>query len=458
MDVSGKPVEIPAANLEVIAKNSPPLPAARQLVLGTSATNIFLGQPIRVQVLLPVLADNQVEALREVQFNGAGLMMDKTATRQSVEPINFNGQLKPAFIYETTVTPMAAGHLTFSAQAFTAGREFGGPISISGQVVIASGPTKYVLLTSEPLTLNVRPVPAEGELPGFTGALGKFIVDKPQLATNRLHVGEPVRLKVGFHGEGNLTRFVPPEAPRSRTWQIIADKLPAVGFTLIPLTDEVSATPAIPFCAFDPTTGKYADLTIPSFAVTVTGESLPLELQTDEPETKSAPLKLSSLALTPEKTVTNLQPLLTKPWWIFLQLVPVYALFRLWQWDERRRFLAAHPEIVRRQKAKQALRLEKTRLRAARVDGDAGKFLHHAAAALRIVCAPHLPAHPQALVSGDVLAQLDEAERNGPTGEMVRRIFAAADSQFASQPPTPADLLAMAATVEAVLQKLEARL
>ncbi len=261
------------------------------LVLETSATNVFLGQPFqRARDAAGGSAANEIEALREIQFNGDGLMTDKTAFRQSIEAVNINGQLKPAFVCEMTVTPIATGPLKFSAQGFTAGREFSGPISIRGQVNLPGGPAKYVLLVSDPVEINVRPLPAEGELPGFTGAIGKFFRDPPQLATNRLRVGEPVQLKIVFHGEGDLTRFVPPAPPRSRDWQIIADPPPATGFTLIPLTDEMHETPAIPFSYFDPATAKYVDLTIPPLPVTVVGEGLPVQLPAfdDEDEIRRA--------------------------------------------------------------------------------------------------------------------------------------------------------------------------
>src|SRR5665213_2031659 len=455
---SGGPVKIPAASLDVVAGNASP-PPARRLALETSATNVFLGEPFRVRVLLPAGPGNQIEALREIQLNGDGLMTDKTALRQSIAVVNVNGQLKPAFVCEMTVTPIAAGPQQVSAQGFTAGREFSGPISIRGQVSLPGGPTKYVLLVSDPVQINVRPLPAEGELPGFTGAIGKFFRDPPQLATNRLRVGEPVSLKIAFHGEGDLTRFVPPVPPRSRGWQIIAAPPPASGFTLIPLTDEVQETPAIPFSYFDPETAKYVDLTIPPQPVTVVGEGLPVQLPAfDDDEQSAAPLKLSGLAPTPGKTVASLKPLQMRGWFVAVQLAPVIGLFALWQWDRRRRFLAAHPEIVRRLQARRALHREKRKLQNAIVAGDAAAFAQHAADAMRIAVAPHYPANPQALVCGDVLAQLDDAEQNDQAGETVKKVFAAADAQFAVITQTPPDLAALKSGVAAVLQKLEEKL
>ena len=458
VNVMGATVEIPAASLDVVAANPGPA-VARCLGLEISATNVYLGQPFRVRVLLPPGPGNQIEALREIQLNGDGLMTDKAAMRQAIEPVIVEGQPKPAFVCEMTVTPIAAGPLKFSAQGFTAGREFTAPISIRGQASMFGGPARYVLLVSDPVEIQVRPLPVEGELPGFTGAIGKFFCDPPQLATNRLHVGQPVHLGITFHGEGDLTRLAPPTAPWSRDWQIISDPPPATSFTLIPLSDDAHETPAIPFSYFDPDTGKYVDLTIPALPVTVVGDGLPVELPTfDESGKSAAPLKLSVLAATPGKTVWSLKPLQLRPWFVGLQLLPLAGILALWQWDRRRRYLEAHPDIVRRAQARRALRRERLQLQKALAARDAPAFVRHAARAMGIAVAPHFPANPQALVGGDVLAQLDESARNGHAGETVKKVFAAADAQFAVTPQTPADLPAMRVGVEAVLQNLEDKL
>ena len=459
VNVYGKPVEIPAAELEVVGQNSPPPPPARQLVLDASATNLFIGQPFRVRVMLPAGPGNSIQALREVQLNGQGLMTDKMATRQSIQEVSVNGQIKPTFLCEMVVTPIAAGHLKFSAQAFTAGREFGGAVVIQGGVVVSGGTPQYVLLVSDPVEINVRPLPSTGEPPGFTGAIGKFFYDPPELSSNRLRVGEPAHLKIVFHGEGDLTRLAPPNPPRSPDWQVIPDNPPDTGYTLIPLTDEARETPKIPFSYFDPEAAKYVDLTIPSIPVTVVGDSLPVQLPAFDNETKSAvPLKLSGMAPTPGKTAKSLEPLQLRGWFVGVQIAPVIGFLALWQWDRRRRFLEAHPEIVRRRRARRALRREKRALQQAVAAGDAAAFVEHAANAMKISCAPHFPAHPQALVCGDVLARLKGADQNGRASETVRKVFAAADAQFAASAQDKAGCLALESDVNAVLQGLEERL
>jgi len=458
VEVSGARVAVPSASLDVAPKSTATV-AARRLRLDIPQTKVFVGQSFPVRVILPTGPDNELEALREIELHGDGLMVDRTASHQSIEPVNLDGQLRMAFTAELNVVALAAGPLKFTAQGFTAGREFMAPISIRGQVRFPSGPTKYILLVSEAAELSVRPLPEEGQPASFTGAIGRFFNDPPRLSTNRVQVGEPLQLKVTFHGEGDFCRFVPPAAPLSRDWQIIADPPPATSFTLVPLADDLRATPAIPFSYFDPDLGKYEDLTIAPQPVTVLGQGLPLAVAAaEEPGKTVAPLKLSALAQAPGGALAGLRPLQLRGWFAGLQLVPLAGFIALWQWDRRRRFLAAHPDLVRRARARRELRRARRQLQAALDAGDAAAFVQCAARAMAIAAAPHFPAEATALVGGDVLAQLDAAGQDGPYAETVRQVFAAADAAFAVAPQVQTDWLTWRPGVEAVLEKLEERL
>ena len=138
----------------------------------------------------------------------------RAASSNASKPCRGDGRPVPTFIYETVITPIEAGQLTLAAQGFTSGNNFGGMIVITGQATIPGGPPQYFLVDSDPVTVNVRPLPRDKELPGFNGAIGVFTNDPPKLATNVVRVGDPVALTVTIRGQGNLGRLIAPPPPR----------------------------------------------------------------------------------------------------------------------------------------------------------------------------------------------------------------------------------------------------
>lgn len=477
VDVYGKPVVVPPAQLDVRSGLPSPHEPARQLLLETAATNLYVGETLSVRVLLPATSANAVEGLAQVELNGDGFIVDKNSVRQSIQTRVRNGRGQGLYIYEASLTPIAAGEVKLSAQGFTAGMQFGGPIVISGQVTIPGGPPKYILLDSEIANLHIRPVPAEGELPGFAGAVGSYTCDLPILATNTVRVGDPVPLNVTIRGQQNLNRLAPPLPPRVPGWQIFpAVRKGVVGepgtpsygaafsYTLIPTTEELHTTPAIPFSCFDPKRGAYVDLTIRPVAITVisngavaNGEAPVLLTESAyEPEKK---LALSKLVDSPGRTAGSLVPLQLRGWFPLVPLTPVLGFCALGLWDRRRRFLERHPEIARRRRARRDLRRVKRALKHAAASGDAAGFRQSAVKAMQIAVAPHYPAEPRALVGGDVLEILAGPERAGRAGEVVRRCFAEADAAaFATTSPGQDKLLGWQSEFDAVLVKLEERL
>ncbi|HWI59941.1 MAG TPA: BatD family protein [Bacillota bacterium] len=477
--VYGKPVTVPAARLEVVTTPPPGIPPVQQIILQISSTNLYVGQAVRARVLLPSSPAGMIQGLGQVQVNGPGVFADQSAVSQRIEMLPRSPGTPPVatFIYETTLTPIATGKLSAFAQAFTAGNRFSGPIVISGPAALANGLPQYTLLDSEPVELAVRPLPREGQLPGFTGAVGTFAVDAPTLSTNDLRVGEPVRLTVKVRGNGNLTRLVAPPPPRVRDWQVFAvtsDSLPpqvlqAQGFAtfqylLVPVSDQPQETPPIPFSCFDPQRGAYLDLTIPPVRVAIRPGAEPIDTQallqanTAEEKTEKEPT-LSGLSSSLGLTASSLVPLQQQTWFPLLQLAPAAAFLGLWGWDRRRRYFEQHPEVLLRRRARRALHRERRALHKAAQAGDAERFANKAVSALRVACAPHYPAEPRALVGHDVLELLPAAERSGRPGEVVRRFFAVTDAtRFATASANTTELLALRPDLERVLEQLEERL
>ena len=516
VQVYGKSVTIPAARLEVVSLPPASPSAAPHLILEVPVTNLFVGQAARASARVAGPPGGMPQGLGQVQFIGEGFIVDQGAAGQRIESASRNGTNITTFIHETMITPVEAGKRTLFAQAFTMS-----PIIFSGPAAppatMPGGPLHYTLLESDPVEFVARPLPLDGRLPGFTGAIGRFAVDPPALPTSVLRVGDPVRLIITVRGGTNLSRLVPPPPPRVNDWQVLAasaDGTPpqlvqargfvSFSYTLVPLNERTRATPAIPFSCFDPESATYADLTIPAVPVTVQPRALAADLRPLLQPPSSAgeaenELRLSGLAASPGRAAARLVPLQQHAWFPLLHLVPAGTFLGLWGWDRRRRYLEKHPDIILRRRARRALHREWRALRRAARDGDAPRFAATAVSAMRVACAPHYPAEPRALVGSDVLQLLDEPahqepleegrllpfderarrivtlspavsraeaqreERRQPLSnhatEVVRRFFAVTDaSRFAAAPSDATELLRFQPELEQVLAELEARL
>ncbi len=479
VQVYGRRVLVPASTLEVVSPapaHAPPL----RLFVEVARTNVYVGQPVNVRVVMPALS-NQVQVLADLRLNGDGFLVDQGIARQIIGMVPVNGQNTAAYVYETTLTPLNSGALTLSAQAFTAGNRFSGPITIQGQVSIPGGTPQFLLLDSDPVDIRVHPLPPSGDLAGFTGAIGQFTRDLPRLSTNQVRVGDPVNLSVTFRSAGNLARFVAPRPPAAVRWQVfdavagVAAPQPGTSpppmanaanfvYTMIPLTTGPEATPPIPFSYFDPDRGAFVDLTIPSVPVKVLPGAAPVEAQalmTATPESAGAEKKLalSALATAPGRSADRLVPLQQRGWFVVVQLLPVLGFVGLWSGDRRRRFLEQHPDILLRRRARRALHREQRALLNAFQAGDAPRYAAVAVRAMRVAAAPHFPAEPRALVGSDVLNLLGADADGRRRAETIRRFFAVADaSQFSGAAADANALLALQPELDRVLAELEARL
>ncbi len=477
VEVYGKQVHVPPAVLQVVS-NPPAFTPPQRLLLEVPVTNLFIGQSVRVSIASPPTAALIIQATAPVQIMGEGFLVDQSAFRARTEirrgPFPLSG---PILLYDTLLSPIASGKLFAFAQGFVASRLAAPLVILNG----SNGPPRaipqYTLLDSDPVQLDVRPLPEEGKLPGFTGAVGTFQMDLPDLTTNYLRAGEPLKLRVKIRGDGNLARLVSPPPPRSADWQVLAaglDPTPpqiihAQGYatftyTLVPLSDKVRSTPAVPFSSFDPRLEKYVDLTIPPVPVQVEPGLVPIDAQALAKAESAAPLAspepmLSGLAESRGLAVASLVPLQQQPWFPVIQLAPAGVFLGLFLWDRRRRYRESHPEIVLRQRTRRRLRRERFALRRAAQAGDAFGVLFRSVRALRLACAPHYPAEPRALVGADVLALLPREERSGRSGELVRRVFVLADqARFAPRAPEAKELISLEPELEHVLACLEARL
>lgn len=136
-------------------------------------------------------------------------------------------------------------------------------------------------LAAAPATVEVRPVPAEGRPPAWTGAIGDFRFTATA-APAELAVGEPVTVTLALSGTGNIAtvpipsyadtdgyKTYPPRqigdapAPNALSGERRLEQV------VLPKTDALTELPALEFPYFDVSTGTYRTLTAGPFPLSV---------------------------------------------------------------------------------------------------------------------------------------------------------------------------------------------
>ena len=473
----GKSVVVPQARLVVTEANAAAAPGSPTVLVELPPGEFYTGQAIPLKVLLIDTGNNSVQGMTQLQIQGDAFMMDPTSIRQRRDITTHNGRSYIAMVSEVLVTPIRHGKNQLLAQVN----------AIINPTLFGPNPNPALympLVDSAPVTLDVQPLPATGQLLGFTGAMGRFQLEPPKLSSAEVRAGDPVTLTVIVKGEGNISRFTLPRPVSTALWQIFPPTTDAqvpgpapfsgmrsFSYTLIPLSDQLRATPAIPFAFFDPKLKGYVDITIPPVPLKVNpapGGAPPqtlalapssMESDTVNNEEEARQTVMTGLAETPGWQAWSYAPLQQRPWFIALQILPAGLLGGLWFWDRRRQYLALHPELVRKRQAQRAFKTHLRTLRKSVAHQDAPGFISTAIAAMRVICAPQSAANPNALVCEDVLHTLSPEERAGTQGTLIRNIFAAADGGRFSRQPTTADAtLSLWPELEKTLTMLQRKL
>lgn len=134
------------------------------------------------------------------------------------------------------------------------------------------GRVQEVKLSIDPQSLNVNPLPLEGQPASFDGAIGQFQI-QTQTDEKKWTVGDPLKVKILISGKGNFDRITRPPAPANSSWKTYqpgaqfesADSIGYSGkkvFTQAWLSKDPKVTeiPALEWSYFDPISAKYITL------------------------------------------------------------------------------------------------------------------------------------------------------------------------------------------------------
>jgi hypothetical protein len=234
---------------------------------------------------------------------------------------------------KTALFGTSAGTATIGPAALTY-RERGAPITFFSR----AGPERT--LTTDPIEVEIRPLPEEGRPASFGGAVGDYTFTA-SLDTDQVDQWKPVTLKLSVRGTGNVRSVPDPELPELPEFRIyesgtstdtdtkgdLVTGRKSYEYVLVPQTAGPKTIPPIGISFFDPKTGAYRTVETPGLKLGV----LPAEGGEEGPElpARAAIARLGRdirYIHEPDSIESAGVPLNRRPSFLVLQLVPLLAL------------------------------------------------------------------------------------------------------------------------------------
>lgn len=305
-------------------------------------------------------------------------------------------------------------------------------------------------LKAASLPIEVRPLPVSGQPAGFSGAVGRFVL-QASIAETRARASEPVTLRVTVQGEGDLDRVDLPGLETSADWKAypvtsqVEGHAPGKGSgrktfdqVLIPLHGGQLTIPAVALASFDPVTGQYSRIETAPFTLAVDGA--PAQSTSAEPTT-TPPSSSAALATGPAPPAKVSEPpplssLVESPRALFLPVAPVAALI----------FAAAVARLWRRRDDEKALR--RTLRRAAR-QGTVAAFFDSARHLIVVHFAKRWGVAPEDVTADSLRRKL------GPMADPLVATISTADAlRFGRGDLEPTELLPLCSLIEGRLRDI----
>jgi hypothetical protein len=302
--------------------------------------------------------------------------------------------------------------------------------------------TQPVNITPKPLGINVKPLPPEGQPPGYAGAVGQFSFEV-QVKPTDLNAGDPVTLTSQITGEGNLENISAPQFVAGDDFKVYEPRLISkdvdssrgVGRktfeqVLIPRSERVKMLPALMFSYFDPVKGTYDTIARGPYPLVIHPSSNTtarmLQAVPAQPEASTIILGTDIVYLKPAPT--RWTRIGDRPWYlhrVFLasQLIPLLAVGLIFALVMRREQLAGDVALARRQQAPRSARVGLRKAEKALSSGDRKAFYEALWETLASYFGNRLNLSPGELAAETVLYALNRAKANAADIDRVRTLF-----------------------------------
>lgn len=264
---------------------------------------LYVGESVPLEFRLYILKPARGQLTNNPQLTGEGFSVQpfKGAVERGME---LAGKEYGVAQFMSLVTATKAGKLTLGpvtvpmmVQTVDKGQQRGVYDQIFGGSL---GPVREVKVEAPAVEITVKPLPAEGRPPGFSGAIGKFEFEAAG-SPGRIQAGQPVEMKLWIRGRGNFDRVDAPPPSDPDHWQAYppgdtfepTDRIGYSGTKIFTqnMVPKLMGTvmPRYEFSYFDPEQKQYITLTSKSQPLVIDGKIEPVVEKTATPAAAEKP-------------------------------------------------------------------------------------------------------------------------------------------------------------------------
>ncbi len=381
--IGNQSLDLPAVQVQVVGRNSPAGTSSTESTsdrlfarIEADTTNIFYQQSFDLSIAIYSQGFNLDRNVELVDMPTTGLQLQQFHQVSANREV-FNGQAYDVRRFKCRATALTAGQFTLAPTlrvGILVQRKSRGdfdPFGFFGGGV-ESRPRE---LPTQPLVLNIRPVPQEGRPAGYAGAVGAFDFDA-QMTPTEVNAGEPITLTMSISGRGNLDMVSPPALAQADGFRVYEPKMTVNDLdgergsgrrvfeqVLIPKSDKVKELGALSFSFLNPETGRYETQTRGPFPIVVhfsSNEAARIVQSTPSPAEPTRVIlgaDIGYLKLAPRHwQASGDRALFTRPIFIGAQCIPPLALAFIFFTLRRRESLEQDITKARRHRAPRAAR------------------------------------------------------------------------------------------------------
>jgi hypothetical protein len=409
------------------------------MVITPQTTNAWVGQMVPLRIDFYIAEDSNADQDSLPTIKGSDFMMNDFAVRGHASLIVLEGKPYECDTFLSAFTAPKSGDFPLAAERDTYWVKSVGPSGLDPFGFTRNTNLGHGTITSNQLTMHVRPLPAKGRPEHFSGAVGEFAV-AADAQPDVVKFGEPVTLTFGIRGTGNFDYVKCPVLADDPHWKVYAptsttnfsDEERTEGSktfeqSAIPQINGNVRMPLASFSYFNPRLEQYVTVPIGLPTIAVTG-AMPI------PSTTTAPANPDS-TLPPPPRIDDFLPNRTELGNLQSSMTPIYRA--AWFWPVQgalalfpmlgllifllRRWMTKANARAGSTSHRRTLRQEENAMAEAVRHGDAPAFFLAARHAVQLQLGRQWDVAPESITLGEI------RRRDPALAETVGPLFAQAD-------------------------------